>query len=339
MNPKTILLLVFILCFGKEAFTQGFIFNQLFQPSVRLNSSYQHDFGWTGSHQLQYGNINVNCILPIKSKLALDVDWKKVFSLKFKKAARIKCYQIFLNFRPGIQYLNLESYPHSLHPFGGKPRYTYGAALGLTGVHLFLKKIKKPRILFYNLNVSIYEDQYSIKNSFVPAFKCIVGMAHIKSFKFFWYYGLFFSYDNAQIIPAPFFGIQAKLSKNIWFNMTLPVQIKFLFKLSKKVKFDIGASISGFSSPFGYQAANTIERYVIGGFRFRTGFNLNFKLNSRTTLYLESGFIPYQQINFRWNAPPFEPINGGMPLYFGISLYNTFRQSLLGKTIDGIIIF
>jgi len=181
---------------------------------------------------MHVGQANINCIIPIKSQLKLDVDWKKILTLRFKKAAKLKAYQIFWNFRPKFIYLDLQ-YKNSAeaNPFHNKPQFSYGFSTGITGVHLITKPKKKPKFLFYSVNVGMMEDYKSIQRTPLPSVNALIGFAHIKSLDFYWYYGIYFSYDNGQIIPAPFFGIQAKLSKKIWVNITLPVQVTFSFKV------------------------------------------------------------------------------------------------------------
>ncbi|MDC0230884.1 DUF6268 family outer membrane beta-barrel protein [Aureispira] len=307
-----------------------------------MNSLYSHDFNFQNKDQLNIGQFNINCIIPIKSKLKLKVDWKKILTLKFKKATKLKAYQIFWNFRPKFMYLDfVYKNGAALNPFKNQPLYSYGFSTGITGVHLITKPLKKPKLLFYSITLGMMEDYESIQQSPVPSFKTIIGLAHMKSLNFYWYYGLYFSYDNDQFIPAPFIGFQAKLYNKLWLNITLPVQIKLSWKVSKKLKIDIGASLSGFSTAFGYRenASAEIYRYVIGGFRIKTGLNFNFKLSPQFKLYIEMGSYPYQLTNFRWDNPPFNKPELGPSTYGAVSLYYSFKKSLLGSTIDGIIMF
>lgn len=320
---------------------QSFIFNQFFQPSIRINSTYSHDFNFLDKDRLHQGQADINCIIPIKSKLKLKVDWKKLLTLRLKKTAKLKAYQLFWNFRPKLMYLDL-AYKDTtaLHPFKQKKHFTYGFSTGISGVHLIAKAMRKPKLLFYSINIGLQEDLQSIQTTPIPSVTAMIGFAHIKNFNFYWYYGLFFSYNNGQIIPAPFFGLQAKLSKGIWVNITLPVQIRFSFKASSTLKIDLTAGLSNFSTAFGHRANHqTIERYVFGNFRIRSSITANIKLSSHAILYLEAGCYPYQFPSFRWNSPPFPSPTLSPSVYGNISLYYTFKKSLLGSTIDGIILF
>lgn len=334
--------LFFLLFLGgiSTAKAQSFIFNQFFRPSVRVNTFYSQDFGSSQKDRLSIGDVNVNCIIPVASKLQLKMDWKKVLQLKLKKAAKLRLYQIFWNFRPRVVYTQLDyNSNNNLHPFDDKAHWSYGFSTGITGVHLLPKPLKKPKFLFYQFNIGLLESPQSIRVNPLPNVTTLVGVANIKSFNFYWYYGVYLAYNNGQFIPAPFFGIQAKLSKRFWVNITLPVQVRFAVKFSKHFKLDIGASLAGFGTPFGYEFNNNIERYVLGGLRIKTGAVLNIKFNPQATLYLEGGAFPYQLTNFRGEGAVFKQPELGIPVYAGLSFYYSFKKSLLGSVVDGIIMF
>lgn len=262
------------LLFSTISYGQSFIFNQFFQPSIRINSSYNHDFNFLAKDRLHIGQADINCIIPIKSQLKLKVNWDQLLKLRLKKATKLKVYQLFWNFRPKFMYLNLQyQATNSEHPFKKPAHFTYGFSTGIAGVHLIAKAMKRPKLLFYSVNVGMMEDEQSIQQTPIPSVTALIGFAHIRSLTFYWYYGLFFSYNNGQIIPAPFFGLQAKLAPKIWVNITLPIQVKFDFKISKKFKLDIVGGLSNFSTAFGYQSpiTNNIQRHVLGNLRVRAG--------------------------------------------------------------------
>ncbi len=338
---KIVFVILIVIGLNISSQAQSFIFNQLFRPSIRLNATYSHDFNFENKDRLHLGQSDINCIIPISSKLALDVDWKNLFKLRLRKALKLKVYQIFWNFRPKVVYLDLAyKDANRSNPFGGKPHFTYGFSTGITGIHLLPKRLLKPKFLFYQFNIALMEDEQSVQAKPFPSFTAMIGVAQMKSFNFHWYYGLYFSYNNGLIIPAPFLGFQFKLSPKVWVNITLPVQIKFSFKVSKSLKIDLGAGISGFSTAFGsLNGSRSIERHVFGMLRVRTGITFNIKLSPQTTLYLEGGAYPYQVPNFRWHQPTFDKPDLSTPIYGGFSLYYSFKKSLLGSTIDGLIMF
>lgn len=321
---------------------QSFIFNQFFQPSLRINTVYNHDFNFLNKDQLHVGQADVNCIIPIKSQLKLKVKWDKLLKLKLKKATKLKVYQLFWNFRPRMLYLDLKYKDASLeHPFQKKAHFAYGFSTGLSGIHLIAKPLKKTKILFYSVSIGMMEDVQSVQLSPIPSVNAMIGFAHIRNLSFYWYYGLFFSYNNGQVLPAPFFGIQAKLTKAVWVNITLPVQVRFSFKVSKKFKLDLSAGLSNFSTAFGYQNPNNSQwqRSIFGDLRMRGALTANFKLSPQAILYLEAGCYAYQFPSFRWGNTLFATPELSPSVYGGLSLYYSFKKSLLGSTIDGIILF
>lgn len=321
---------------------QSFIFNQFFQPSIRFNASYNHDVHFSKKDHLQLGQINLNCIVPIKSQLKLAVDWKELFRLRLKKAAKLKVYQLFWHFRPQVNSILLGyRQPAALPPFQRPIHLTYGLTTGISGVHLLLKVGKKPKLLFYSFNIGLTEDHQSIQQVSIPNMSAIIGLAHLKKLTFYWYYGLFVSYNHDLFIPVPFLGFQAKLNQNIWVNVTLPVQFKFAFKCSKVFKLDLGAGLSNFSTAFGYQhpTQQRLQTAIFSNLRLRTNATANIKLSPQAILYLEAGFHFYQLPAFRRNSPPFLQPELGPSIYGAVSLFFSFKKSLLGATIDGIILF
>ncbi|MBL4650303.1 MAG: hypothetical protein JKY03_11275 [Aureispira sp.] len=321
---------------------QSFIFNQFFQPSLRINTIYTHDFNFLNKDRMHVGQADVNCIIPIKSQLKLKIKWNNILKLKLKKATKLKVYQLFWNFRPKMLYLDLKYKDPSLaNPFQKKAHFAYGFSTGLTGVHLIAKPFKKPKLFFYSVNIGMMEDVESIQLTPIPSITAMIGFAHIRNLNFYWYYGFFFSYNNGQVLPVPFFGVQAKLTKTIWVNITLPVQVRFSFKVSKKIKLDLSAGLSSFSTAFGYQnpSSSQWERSIFSDLRVRGALTANFKLSPQAKLYLEAGCYAYQFPKFRWGKTTFKMPELSPSVYGSLSLYYSFKKPLLGSTIDGIILF
>ena len=129
---------------------QSFIFNQFFQPSLRINTVYSHDFNFLDKDQLHVGQADINCIIPIKSQLKLKVKWDNLLKLKLKKVTKLKVYQLFWNFRPKMLYLNLKYKDMNLeNPFQDGVQLAYGFSTGITGIHLIAKTIKNNLNYFF----------------------------------------------------------------------------------------------------------------------------------------------------------------------------------------------
>ena len=306
--------------------SQAFIFNQLFRPSLRLNTEYVHDFN-ANKDQLHIGRANINLIVPVKSKLDLKVKWGNILKIKkwkdVKKIAKIRAYQIFWNFRPQFTYLNFQPQESSNYPFAQRPQLNYGFSTGITGVHL----LRKMKLLFYTINIGMNEDLNSIRKPH-PSGNLLLGIAHANKLIFYWYYGIYLSYSNGRILPAPFIGIQANIAKRLTLNITLPVQFQLSWKASKKVKLNFITGISGFSGGFGLEdLSNKVIRYDFSAFQIRSGLVFTAKLGKQAQLYLEAGMIPYRQVNWNSKDSIFEKPNlGYLNTYGAMSLFFTFPQ-------------
>ncbi|MCP4443032.1 MAG: hypothetical protein GY810_29350 [Aureispira sp.] len=333
------LLGAFLICCPLFANGQAFIFNQLFRPSLRMNTEYVHDFN-NNKDQLHTGRANINLIVPIKSKLDLKVKWGNILKIRkwkdVKKVAKIKAYQIFWNFRPQFSYLNFQPKDAGDYPFAKHPQLNYGFSTGITGIHL----LPKMKLLFYTINVGMNEDLQSIRKPH-PSGNLLLGIAHANRLIFYWYYGLYVSYSNGRVLPAPFIGIQANIAKRLWLNITLPVQLRLSWKASKKVKLDFVTGISGFSGGFGLEdLSKNVVRYDFSAFQVRSGLMFTAKLGKQASLYLEAGMVPYRQVNWNSKNKIFEkPELGYLNTYGALSLFFTFHKSLLSSTIDQIVIF
>lgn len=335
---KSIFIILIIVC-SRAATGQAFIFNQLFRPSLRLNTEYVHDFS-NNKDQLHTGRANINLIIPIKSKLDVKVKWDNILKIKkwkdIKKVAKIRAHQIFWNFRPQFTYLNFQPKAPTDYPFAQRPQLNYGFSTGVTGVHL----LRKMKLLFYSINIGINEDLRSI-GKMHPSGNLLLGIAHANKLVFYWYYGIYVSYNNGRVLPAPFIGIQANLTKRLTLNITLPVQFQLSWKVSKKVKLDFITGISGFSGGFGLEDLSTkVVRYDFSAFQLRSGLVFTAKLGKQAQLYLEAGMIPYRQVSWNSKDNIFEKPNlGYLNTYGAMSLFFTFQKSLLSSTIDQIIAF
>lgn len=330
---------ILIIACSIAANSQAFIFNQLFRPSLRINTEYVHDFN-NNKDQLNTGRANINLIVPIKSKLDLKVKWGNILKIKkwkdLKKVAKIKAYQIFWNFRPQFTYLNFQPKESGNYPFAQRPQLNYGFSTGITGVHL----LRKMKLLFYTINIGMNEDLSSIRKLH-PSGNLLLGIAHANKLVFYWYYGIYLSYNNGRVLPAPFFGIQANIAKRLTLNVTLPVQFQLSWKVSKKVKLNFITGISGFSGGFGLEdLSKKVVRYDFSAFQLRSGLVMTAKLGKQTQLYLEAGMVPYRQVSWNSKHNIFEKPNlGYLNTYGAVSLFFAFQKSLLSSTIDQIIAF
>jgi hypothetical protein len=360
MRTIFIPLFLTIYCFSgsQDLHGQAFIFNQFFQPSIRLNVEVNPDgvISKNPAQQLAYNRANLNLILPIKSKLGVKVDvieaidkLRNLRKLRLKDVgdvARVKMYQIFWNIRPQTALINYQttadtSVGANLEQTGN--RQLFGLSTGITGLHL----IKRMRILFYSANVGFLEDKNTLRR-LQPNFTGLIGAAHLNRVVFVWYYGAYISYNNGRFIPAPFFGIEANLMEKLWLNITLPVQMRLGWSFSKKTKLDFVMGLAGYGGGFGYQNPNSTDwqRGVFTTLQARTSLVFNWKLNRQTKMYLEFGALPFRQLSVRMPYPLPTGVtaqkgsaNQSMTVYGGFSLFYAFQKSLLSSVVDGLISF
>jgi hypothetical protein len=336
--------LFIVLCTFQTLKGQSFILNQFFQPSLTTNAEYSFDFN-KNNDRCSIGRINSNLIIPVKSKLGVEMDLSKIFSIRsfkdVKNMAEIKAYQIFWTFRPQITMVQYSPLTPKQSPFSDSTSLSYGVQTGITGLHL----MKKLQILFYSVNLGVQEDFKTLKG-IKPYGNAIVGVVNFNRLTYFWYYGVAISASEGQRLPImgiPFIGVDLKLAKKFWWNITLPVQTRFEFKPSRYLKFD---AVAGFASyNFGFGNRNNLggfDRHYFSGWQFRTGLAINIKNKRGTKFYLEGGYMPFRSFHFdsRSKNSPFEnPENLRPTPYIAVSLYYGFRKSLLGSTVENFLNF
>lgn len=334
---------------------QSLIFNQLFQPSVRVSGEYS----WPNSQAnspYSMGHVQVDAIVPIKSKLGLEVNWKELFSVEtysklrkfrlrdikeLKNLGRVKLYQLFWTFRPQIQLLRWDGQFGS-SPLGADNRLSYGFQTGITGIHLR----SKLRFLFYSFNVQLMEDHRSI-GKLEPGVQFLVGMAKpkLKPSPLVWFYGLYFSYMNNQFLPVPFAGVEVNFFRKAWLNITLPVQVRLGWQVESDVRIDLLMSLNNRAGAFGMEQLDSLGRPAnIRSYynfnRLRTGLSLTWRLNKLSKLSVEGGIYPWLQMHSGLRNGGEQRVNysGFMP-YVGFSYFRSFKRSLLGSSIDELIRF
>lgn len=334
-------ILVFIL--PQLAWGQSFILNQFFQPSLSVNGEYTHDFNTIGD-RWDMGRLNANLIIPVKSKLGVELNWKELFKVKslkdLGKVAELKAYQIFWTFRPQATYLRYRPQVPKAAPFVDSLHFSYGIQTGVTGLHL----LKKVRLLFYTINVGVQEDLYSLRQ-LRPYGNVIVGVVNFNKVMYYWYYGISLSASDGQlwpVMPIPFFGVDLHLAKKLWWNITLPIQTRFEWKANRFVKFDAVASLATYGWGFGQPLpSGDYQRHYSSGFQLRTGAAINLKTKRGTKFYLEAGYMPFRSFGFdvgRRLRPLENPSLQPSP-YVSFSLFYGFKKSLLGSTVENFLNF
>jgi hypothetical protein len=323
--------------------SQSFILERIFQPSLSVNSELTYDFN-THNDNLKIARLNANLIIPIKSKLGIEVDWTKIFSVRswkdVKNMANIKAYQIFWTFKPqitGIQYLPGNN---KISPFSNPYTLAFGAQTGITGIHL----MKRLRLLLYSVNVSIQED-LSAYQKLRPNGTALIGLVHFRGFKKIWYYGLALSASDGQFIPVlplPFLGAYLKLDDKIWWNITLPLQTRIEFKPRSNLRFDVLVGLGNYGFGFGSTAMNgEFSRHYLSGIQLKTGAAIHFKTKSGTKLFLEAGYLPFRAFQFDQGHSVRVFENPGLKPspYIAFSVFHGLKKSLIGSSLASFLNF
>lgn len=299
---------------------------------------YISDFGDDGDH-LSTFKTRVGASIPIKSKLGVEMNWEKLLEVRklkdLLKVPRIKAYQIFWNINArSIMYDFRRAATNPYQINGGKSLWTYGLSTGVTGMHL----LPKFHVLFYTGNLSFSESAGSIAR-LSPGFNAAVGVAKIKNPFTYYYGGIFMSYENGQFLPIPFLGIESRLGEKFWFNITLPLQIRFGMKMRDKSKLEVLASMGGNGSGFVFSNNNykSFFRYS----HMKTGMMWNKPLNKRTRLYLEGGItlLRSARLDDVQDLGAGQNPKLGFAPYVAGTVYHSFGKSFFGQNIGDILGF
>lgn len=351
---KHILKVLCLFALANNANAQSFIFNQLFQPSVRINTEFSPNYAlpiYDRADKVSYAKADMNFIIPIKSKIGLEVDWKEALKMAWKigirsfklkdikdigKVAHVKMYQIFWTARPQIyhfQYASANDTSAVLQNFAS-PQTAYGLSTGIAGVHT----LRRFRLLFYSANIAFMESNQSIKHIH-PSFTGLIGVVHLNRLFYYWYYGAYLNYNNGRIIPAPFFGIEANLANKLWLSLTLPVQMRLGWQFAKSHKIDFNISLQSFNN--GYSPLDLlVERNFYTDWQLRVSAIYTVRLGKQTKLFLEGGVIPWRKMTLgKGNTNYYKFDAKGASPYVGLSLFYSFKKSLLGSMVDGLLKF
>jgi hypothetical protein len=338
----SLLMLAFLCCAGRST-GQSFILDRIFQPSMSINTELTFDLN-QNNDKLHIAKLNANLIIPVKSKLDLEIEWKKIFNVRswkdVKNMASIKAYQIFWTLKPqltGVQYVPTGN---KISPFSNPYSVAFGVQTGITGIHL----MKKFRLLLYSANISIQEDIHSY-NKLRPNGTALLGVVHFKGFRYLWYYGLALSVNDGQnlpVFPVPFLGAYLKLGNKIWWNITLPLQTRIEFKPNSNLRVDLLASLGNYGFGFGSNVLNRdYSRHYISGLQLKTGLAFHFKTKGGTKFFLEAGYLPFRAFQFdagKTSRPFANPELGPTP-YFAFSVFYGLKKSLIGSSLASFLNF
>lgn len=296
---------------------------QLIRPRIKLDSRYTFDSHFTDTTGTYRSFENyASTTFPIKRSFKLGVNLN-LKSLKVKDIVKnsvsIKAYEILGTFRVGQRQATIG--------FDSVPQRTlYNASAGIIGLHL----TKKFRILFYNANVYIQEENKTIPKT-VPRFSGMIGQYHIRGMRKCFFYGVTFIQSDGIFIPTPFIGGTEPLTKHLSFNYTLPVQLNLQYKGKKTYAF-AGVKADGYRSGIWYTGKRS-NLNVASGCAY-----LNYRYNFTKTfqMQIEGGYNFYQLVRFdKTTNYPYSYPTKGSP-YANITLNMYLGKSLIEKIVEQV---
>lgn len=298
---------------------------QLFRPRIRTDFKYNFDSRFSDTSSLfNQKEAAVAFTFPIKTKLNaelnLDLNSLRIKDL-LKNSIRIKASQTLGMFRVNMRqsYLGFDSLPS---------KNIMNATAGILGVRL----TRKYRVMFYSANISIAEQDLTIKYT-VPRFSGLIGQLHPRGLKRNFFYGAAAAYSDGLIVPLLFFGGSEPIGKKFIFNYTLPVQINIQYKDDKRTLITAGISADGFRSGILYRNQRLNLNYA----SVVTYASLRYKLSRVLVGRIECGYAVYQNIryaqitdyryNFRLEPGPY--VQAGFNVLFGQTLWEKLAEGIL----------
>ena len=214
--------------------------------------------------------------------------WKELLL----SGVRVRASQVMGSLKYGYREISITDNTVGLQP---DPRSLHTASAGLLGISL----TKKFRILFWNVNVNISEENETLNDPAIR-FSGLIGKMKVKGLHRQFYYGLVLVHSDGLTLPLPFIGGQTRLAKKLYFNYTLPVQIAILYRPNAGTLFQAGVGVdawrSGVSSaPYVQDQRTNLNYQAVRGF-----------INGRTKLnrtFVLRGEVGYAFHDLRWTVP------------------------------------
>ena len=298
---------------------------QIYRPRVKLDSRYI--FNSTFSDTVgKFNDFYSNAVITFPIKSRLDADFKldlSDLSLKkiLKNSVKVNVSQTLGSIRIGYRQMNVGF--DSVLP--SKKFYTCSANL------MGLRLDKKFRVVFYNLGLSLFEQDKTIQNS-SPRFNALVGRMHVKGLVKRYFYGVAFVYSDGLFLPLPFFGGATPLSEKFILNYTIPATLNLQYK-SGKINLFLGVAADGFRSGMEMNEMRTNLNHTAG----QVFLMLRHKINNSVNFRVEGGYYFYSKLNISnsfFNAREYS-INPGPYINFGFNIL--FGETIFQKITDKML--
>lgn len=327
--------LLFMLAASGPAFGQSFDleqFEQVFRPRLRLDGRWLPRTDLNNPHsRLEDRSGAATLTFPIartfSANLQLDLtsdSWKEMLL----NGVRVRASQVMGSLKYGYREVSITDNTVGLQP---DPRSLHTASVGLMGISL----TKKFRILFWNVNVNISEENETLSDPAIR-FSGMVGKMKVKGLHKQFYYGLVLVYSDGISLPLPFIGGQARLAKKLYFNYTLPVQVAIAYKPKASTVFQAGVGVDAWRSgvngaPYVQEQRANLNYQAVRGF-----VSARKKLNNTFVLRGEVGYAFH---DLRWSVPRGEAartaIETGFIATVGVNIL--FGQSVVEQILNDVL--
>ncbi len=316
-----------------------------FRPSLEMEVDYLSNPFKKDAALMETLSANIGAVIPVKTKLGVKMDWSelkqllKVRKLKdLKYLTRIvqpKAKQIFWNFNVnGRQLEYTGKFISPIQDFANEKNYIFGLSTGITG----LNYLKRRFFMIYAFNAGFSEDANSIEKIH-PNATVVLGAGKLHSLKLYSYWGMMVFYTNYRILPIPFIGLEAKLSKKWHFSATLPAEMSLIHRINKKIKISARVAYDGFTTGLNNQIFPETEatRYGLRFGHLRVGPVFEAKIKKKTRISASLGWTGFQQLQLsnkrevRFNDQP------NASFYAQIHCSHQFGKSLFDSSIGAMI--
>lgn len=303
-------------------------FEQVFRPRLRIdgrwlpptnstdrNSTFEDRSGATAITFPITRTFNVNAQLDLTAD-----SWKELLL----SGIRVRASQVMGTVRYGYREISFQD------KFVG-PRSLHTGAVGLMGISL----TKRFRILFWNANVNVSEENTTLKD---PAlrFTGMIGKMRVKGLHRQFFFGLFVIASDGLIAPVPFIGGQVPIGKKLAFNYVLPVQMNLTWRPKGGALLQAGVGLDGWRSGAANDIAVGEGRLNLNYLALRGFISGRKKLNNTFVLRADVGYsvhyFTYTVDRGEFDRVPLQP---GLTATVGLNIL--FGKSVVEQVLNEVL--
>jgi len=303
-------------------------FEQVFRPRLRLDGRWLPTTKATNRNNTFEDRSGAAALtfpitrtFNVNAQLDLTADsWKDLLL----SGIRVRASQVMGTVRYGYREVSFQD------GFAG-PRSLHTGALGLMGISL----TKRFRILFWNANVNVSEENATLKD---PAlrFTGMIGKMRVKGLHRQFFYGLFVIASDGLIAPMPFIGGQVPIAKKLAFNYVLPVQMNFAWRPTGGTSLQAGAGLDGWRSGATNNVATGEGRLNLNYLALRGFISGRKKLNNTFVLRADVGYS-FHYLSYTVDRGEFDRIQLQPGLTATVGLNILFGKSVVEQILNDLL--